>query len=249
MLRPRGGEPQRARWFSSPRSKDRHAQNPGANPRYPTVALLLPPHSTRHPWKCREGSVGGRTPVEKYLLVVQQQHDGVELLAGAVVGPQRDDEVVEAVPSCLCRNDDQFVLEPVGFGVLKAVVFAALCVGQSRDSVHTSWRIQPQAAPAAPPHLVQPQAAERGFLRQKVAQGRGAPDVGRVWGVALHIPAAERNLCEDTGRAFHLSNPQTGKTFNCNTGKRPAKLSCRGWEFPAYTYLGVFFAMKRAMRL
>lgn len=94
------------------------------------------------------GSVGGRTPLEKYLLVVQQQHDGVELLAGAVVGAQRDDEVVEAVARCLCRNDDQLVLEPVGFGILKAVVFAALCgVGQPS----TQWaRPGGGSAPGSP---------------------------------------------------------------------------------------------------
>lgn len=172
--------------------------------------------------------------MEKYLLVVQQQHNGVELLAGAVVRPQWHDEVVEPVPSRLRRNDDQFVLEPVGLGVLKAVVFAALRMGQRRHSVDTSWGgVQPQAAPTAPPHLVQPQAAERGFLRQKVAQGRGAPDVGRVRGIALHVPAAERNLCEDMGRAFHLSRAQVlGKTLNSNTGKCPATLSCSSWEFP-----------------
>ena len=56
------------------------------------------------------------------LRVVQQQHDGVQLLAGAVVSPQRDDEVVEAVPGRLCRHDDQLVLEAVRFGVLEAAV-------------------------------------------------------------------------------------------------------------------------------
>lgn len=86
--------------------------------------------------------------MEKYLLVVQQQHDGVELLAGAVVGAQGDDEVVEPVASCLCRNYDQFVLEPVGFGVLEAVVFAALCVGQAG----TQWTRPGQggSAPGGP---------------------------------------------------------------------------------------------------
>lgn len=40
-------------------------------------------------------------------------------------------------------------------------------------------------------YLVQPEAAEGSFHRQKVAQGGGAADVGRVGGVALHIPGVE----------------------------------------------------------
>lgn len=60
------------------------------------------------------------------LLVIQQQHDGVELLARPVVGSQRDDEVVEAVPCRLCRHYDQLVLKAVGLGVLEAVMHAAL---------------------------------------------------------------------------------------------------------------------------
>lgn len=59
-------------------------------------------------------------------LVVQQQHDGVELPAGSVVGPQRHDEVVQPVARRLRRHDDQLVLEAVSLGVLVAVVFAAL---------------------------------------------------------------------------------------------------------------------------
>lgn len=59
-------------------------------------------------------------------LVVQQQHDGVELLAGSIVGAQRDDEVVQPVARRLRRNDDQLVLEAIGLGVLVAVVLAAL---------------------------------------------------------------------------------------------------------------------------
>lgn len=59
-------------------------------------------------------------------LVVQQQHNGVELPAGPVVGPQWHDEVVQPVACRLCRDDDQLVLEAVGLGVLIAVVLAAL---------------------------------------------------------------------------------------------------------------------------
>lgn len=40
-------------------------------------------------------------------------------------------------------------------------------------------------------YLIQPEAAEGSFHGQKVAQGGGAADVGRVGGVALHIPGVE----------------------------------------------------------
>lgn len=40
-------------------------------------------------------------------------------------------------------------------------------------------------------YLVQPQAAEGGLLGQKVAQGGGAANVGRVGGVALHVPGVD----------------------------------------------------------
>ena len=59
-------------------------------------------------------------------LVVQQQHDGVELSAGPVVGPERHDEVVQPVARRLRRHDDQLILEAVGLGVFIAVVLAAL---------------------------------------------------------------------------------------------------------------------------
>jgi len=109
-----------------------------------------------------------KTSVEKYLLVVQQQHNWVQLFAGPIVRTKRDNEVVQAVPSRLRRNDDQFVLKTVGFGIFKAVVLAALRGGkQRRDSArgsrpptHHAWS-QP---PASPSYLVQPQAAERGFF-------------------------------------------------------------------------------------
>lgn len=85
--------------------------------------------------------------MEKYLLVVQQQDNWVELLAGPIVGAKGDDEVVEPIASRLCRNDDQLVLKPIGFGIFKAVVLAALCGGrQHRDSVCSSWPPTQQAA-------------------------------------------------------------------------------------------------------
>lgn len=126
-----------------------------------------------------EGSVRPKTSAEKYLLVVQQQHDWVQLFAGPIVCTKGDNEVIQPVPSRLRRNDNQFVLKPVGFGIFKAVVLAALCGGrQRRDSApgsrppthHARSRPAPggAAAPrqprAAPSYLVQPQAAERGFL-------------------------------------------------------------------------------------
>lgn len=58
--------------------------------------------------------------------VVQQQDDGVQLLPGPVIRPERHDEVVEAVAGSLGRHDDELVLEAVGLGVLEAVVPAAL---------------------------------------------------------------------------------------------------------------------------
>lgn len=67
------------------------------------------------------------------LRIVQKQHDGVELLSGSIVCPQRDDEVVETVSSRLCRHYNQLILETVGLCILKAVVCAAL--GRERKSV------------------------------------------------------------------------------------------------------------------
>lgn len=57
---------------------------------------------------------------------LQQQHDGVELLPGSVVGPQRHDEVVQAVPRALRRNNDQFVPEAVRAGILERDVVTGL---------------------------------------------------------------------------------------------------------------------------
>lgn len=80
-----------------------------------------------------------KTCAEKYLLVVQQQHNWIQLFAGPIVRTKGDDEVIQSVPSRLRRNDNQFVLKPVGFGVFKAVVLAALCGGrQRRDSARGS---------------------------------------------------------------------------------------------------------------
>lgn len=39
-------------------------------------------------------------------------------------------------------------------------------------------------------HLVEAQAAERGFLSQQMAQGRRAPNVRRVQGVTFHVAAS-----------------------------------------------------------
>lgn len=111
-----------------------------------------------------------KTSMEKYLLVVQQQHNWVQLFAGPIVRTKGDNEVIEPVPSRLCRNDNQFVLKPVGFGIFKAVVLAALCGGrQRRGSARGSHPLiahgaVPSRGAAAPLYLVQPQAAEWGLL-------------------------------------------------------------------------------------
>ena len=85
-----------------------------------------------HP--CR--SKNKRTGRLQVLRVVQQQHYGVELLPGPIVGAQRDDEVVETVSRRLCRHYNQLILEAVCFGILKAAVCAALTDRQSeRESV------------------------------------------------------------------------------------------------------------------
>lgn len=57
---------------------------------------------------------------------LQQQHDGVQLLSGSVVGPERHDEVVEAVSCTLRRHNDQLVFEAVGAGILERTVVASL---------------------------------------------------------------------------------------------------------------------------
>lgn len=65
------------------------------------------------------------------LHALQQQHDGVELLPGSVIGPQRHNEVVQTVPRALRRHDDQFVLEAVGPGILEKGVVTSLGEEQS----------------------------------------------------------------------------------------------------------------------
>lgn len=57
---------------------------------------------------------------------LQQQHNGVELLPGPVVGPQRHDEVVQPVPCALRRHNDRLVFEAVGAGILEKGVVASL---------------------------------------------------------------------------------------------------------------------------
>lgn len=53
-----------------------------------------------------------------FSLVIKQEHNGVELTPGAVVGTQGHDEVVQPVACCLGRHDDEFVLEAIGLGIL-----------------------------------------------------------------------------------------------------------------------------------
>lgn len=67
-----------------------------------------------------------REASERVLRVVQQQHYGVELLPGPIISSQRDYEVVETISCSLRRHYNQLIFEAVRFGVLKAVVCAAL---------------------------------------------------------------------------------------------------------------------------
>lgn len=126
--------------------------------------------------------------------VVQQQDDGVELLPGAVISPQGHDEVVEAVAGGLGRHDDELVLEAVRLGVLETVVPAALeeekaTMGEAGASFDGEDR-QRQSARSESAHLVEAEAAERGFLRQQMAQGWRAPNIRRVRGVTFHVAAS-----------------------------------------------------------
>lgn len=61
-----------------------------------------------------------------FLHALQQQNDGVQLLPGSVVGPQRHNEVVETIAGTLRRYNDQFVFEAVGASVLKRHVVTGL---------------------------------------------------------------------------------------------------------------------------
>lgn len=81
-------------------------------------------------------------------LVVQQQHDRVQLPAGPVVGSQRHDEVVQPVARRLGRHDNQLVLEAVGLGVLVAVVPAAL-QGRCRKPRWLRWQSLAPLGPGA----------------------------------------------------------------------------------------------------
>jgi len=54
--------------------------------------------------------------------VIQQQHNGIQLLPGSVIGTQRHYEVVQAVSCCLSRNDNQLVLETIRLGIFKTIV-------------------------------------------------------------------------------------------------------------------------------
>lgn len=179
-------EQQRAKRFSKSTGQ-RRTQNPHRSPqgqhqpKDPTVALPflhapIPTERDAHK-NIEEGSVPWKTSTEKHLLVVQQQHDWVQFFAGPIVRTKGDNEVIESIPSRLCRNDNQFVLKPVGFGVFKAVVLAALCGESSAGTQRAALGRPPTHPPtepsrswggcspqAAPSYLVQPQAAEWGFL-------------------------------------------------------------------------------------
>lgn len=108
--------------------------------------------SSPAPW--RRGGAQGRAelcarPLAGASLVVQQQHDRVQLPAGPVVGSQRHDEVVQPVARRLGRHDNQLVLEAVGLGVLVAVVPAAL-QGRCRKPRWLRWQSLAPLGPGAP---------------------------------------------------------------------------------------------------
>lgn len=97
----------------------------------------------------REGRALCPAPPAGASLVVQQQHDRVQLPAGPVVGSQRHDEVVQPVARRLGRHDNQLVLEAVGLGVLVAVVPAAL-QGRCRKPRWLRWQSLAPLGPGAP---------------------------------------------------------------------------------------------------
>lgn len=98
---------------------------------------------------CRGGPSSVPRPPAGASLVVQQQHDRVQLPAGPVVGSQRHDEVVQPVARRLSRHDNQLVLEAVGLGVLVAVVPAAL-QGRCRKPRWLRWQSLAPLGPGAP---------------------------------------------------------------------------------------------------
>lgn len=59
--------------------------------------------------------------------IIQQQHDGVELFPGSVISPERNNEVIKAVPRRLDWHDDELVFKAVSLRILKTAVPAALC--------------------------------------------------------------------------------------------------------------------------
>lgn len=64
--------------------------------------------------------------------VIQQQHNWVEFFPGSVIGSERHNEVIEAVPCRLNGNDDELVFKTVSLRVLKTVMPATLCRDTSK---------------------------------------------------------------------------------------------------------------------
>jgi len=123
---------------------------------------------------------------------LQQQHDGVELLPGSVVGSERHNEVVQAVSGTLRGHNDQFVIEAVGAGVLKHGVVTSLgemtVVMEDDGSVNNG---EVKISRHVNPYFVHTQAAERHLFLKQVAERRRAADIRRVQRVSLHPPVAQ----------------------------------------------------------
>lgn len=223
-------EQQRAKRFSKS-TRQRRTQNPHRSPqgqhqpKDPTVALPflhapIPTERDAHE-NIEEGSVPWKTSTEKHLLVVQQQHDWVQFFAGPIVRTKGDNEVIESIPSRLCRNDNQFVLKPVGFGVFKAVVLAALCGESSagtqraalgRPPTHGAVPLLGGLQPPGSPIVPCPASGSR--------MGLSRVEGGTEWGSSQCRESSVGSLSrtcsrekiqqrEDMGRAFHVYNTQT----------------------------------------
>lgn len=78
-------------------------------------------HYWRTPVSCGRGEIIGNSRI------IQQQHDGVELFPGSVISPERNNEVIKAVPCRLDWHDDELVFKAVSLRILKTAVPAALC--------------------------------------------------------------------------------------------------------------------------
>lgn len=182
-----------------------------------------------------------KTHAEKYLLVVQQQHDWVQLFAGPIVRAKGDDEVIQSVPCRLRRNNNQFVLKPIGFGIFKAVVLAALCGGMRRgDSAR---------GPQPPTHRPPPwggcsptvpcpaSGSRKGLSRAKGGTELGSSQCrGSLVGSPSRTCGREKNPAAWMGELSAYTQEKHLKAADPGlkhiTGKCFATLSCSSWRLP-----------------